>query len=720
MAVIQKIRNKYGKLAGGLIALSLVGFILMDAASSRFSNFFGSDNSIAKVNGSKIEARDFSARVKEYESIYATFGRGKNIDENTRAEINNQAVENMVYEKVVEGQCEKLGLETTKEEEKDIIYGSYPDAMVQQYPIFTDPETNTFNPQRVKAFEQQANKVDPSGKMLEDWMHIKSYVVRNNTFTKFTRAITATTYVPKFVIQNSIKEQEQKASIRFVKVPYISIADNEVKVTDEEINAYMQAHPGRFMVPDNVRGMEYVSFDVIPSADDSAKVLDMINKAKTDLAAASDKEAENVVNRNSDERYVEGYANKRTIGSTYADSILSQPVGTVYGPYMENSSYKIVKVLDKQQLPDTIKGNIILMAVSAQGKEIAPDSIIKKRMDSVVAAAQMPGADFKALAEKYSDDKYTKTDGKFTYSLEQKAGLPKHYSDFIFNGKPGDKKVIRDSTESFVGYFYAEIQEVHGVQTAAKLAVISKELLASEATQTAAYAKANEFAGKNTNAAAFDETAKKDGYNKKIAEGIKANDFTIGGVGPAREMVRWLYEAKIGDVSQVFTLDNRYIVAKMTSKQDKGLVKLDEALRPRIEAIVKQDKKYKLIAEKYKSAGNIEALAQSSNAQVQQADSFSLASGYVPNLGYEPKVLGFTFSKSCQDNAVSPGIQGGDGVFFISRISMWNTPLEEAVVAMIANNQRAQMEKQQQNNINQQLRQALIEHADVKYNPKNM
>lgn len=720
MAVIQKIRNKYGKVAGGLIALSLVGFILMDAATGRFGDMLGRDSSIAKVNGKKIEVHDFSQRVKEYEAIYATFGRGKAIDENTRAEINTQAVENMVFEKVVEEQCEKLGLQTTKEEEKDIIYGSYPDPMVQQYPIFTDPETNGFNPQRVKAFEQQASKVDPSGKMMEDWTHIKTYVVRNNTYTKFNRAVAASIYVPKFVVQTTIKEQENKASIRYVKVPYISVADNEVKVTDEEINAYMQAHPGRFMVTDAIRGMEYVSFDVIPSADDSAKVLETINKAKTDLAAATEKEAENIVNRNSDERYIDAYMNKRIFGSRFADSIISLPVGAVYGPYMENNSFRLVKVLDKKDFADSVKGNIILMAVSAQGKEIAPDSLVKKKMDSIATAAQMPGADFKALAQKYSDDKYTKTDGKFTYSLDQKATLPKQYAEFIFNGKPGDKKIIRDSTESFVGYFYAEIEEVHGVQPAVKLAMISKELAPSEATQTAAYAKANEFAGKNTTAQAFDAAAKKDGYNKKVADGIKASDFSIGGVGPARELVRWLYEAKIGDVSAVFTLDNRYIVTKMTSKQDKGLVKLDEVLRPRVEAIVKQDKKYKLIAAKYKSLGNLDAIAQSSNTHVQEADSFSLASGYVPNLGFEPKVLGYTFTSTLQNNTLSPGIQGGDGVFFITRIAAWSTPLDPGVVAMMANNQRGQMEKQQQNNVNQQLRGALISHADVKYNPKNM
>ncbi|MBS1690531.1 MAG: SurA N-terminal domain-containing protein, partial [Bacteroidetes bacterium] len=144
MAVIQKIRNKYGKIAGGIIALALVGFILMDAASGRFGDLFGADKSVAKVDGEKIDQKDFSLRVKEYETLYGIFSKGKTIDDNTRAELSGQALQNMVFEKVVEKQCEKLGIETSKEEEKEVIYGAYPDPLVQQYPVFINPETGRF------------------------------------------------------------------------------------------------------------------------------------------------------------------------------------------------------------------------------------------------------------------------------------------------------------------------------------------------------------------------------------------------------------------------------------------------------------------------------------------------------------------------------------------------------------------------------------------------
>jgi hypothetical protein len=719
MAVIQKIRNKYGKIAGGLIALSLVGFILMDAERGSFGDFFGHDSSIAKVNGKKIDYKDFTERTKEYESLYTTY-KSKNIDDNTRAELNTQALDNMIYEDVVSAQCEKLGLQTTKEEEKEIIYGNYPDMIVQQFPYFADQDTKQFNPQYIKAFEEQADKLDPSGKILQDWFNIKNYVVRNNTISKFSQAIMASAYTPKFVLDRIIKDENEKASIRYVKVPYISVADNEVKVTDEDITNYMKQHPGMFKISETMRSIQYVSFDVVPSHDDTAKVMDMLTKAKTDLIKADPKDVESVVNRNSDEKYNSAFVNSRSANNPFIDSILKLPVGSVYGPYFDKGSYKITRVVEKKDLPDSATGNVIMLAVSAQGKEIMPDSVAKLKLDSVQNALKA-GVDFKTLAQKYSMDKYTNKDGKFTYSLEQKDILPKDYAKFLFEtGKPGDKKIIRDSSEDLVAYFYVELNTQTSPKPAAVLGTVSRELAPGEATQNAAYSMANNFAGKNATAAAFDEAAKKEGLNVKNADGVKPGDFAVGGIGPNRELVRWMYEAKLNDVSGVFPLENKYVVAKLSNILEKGPMQITESMRPRLEATVKQQKKYELIASKYKGSANLDAIANASNGHVQEADSFSLGTPYIPNLGFEPKVQGYTFFSGLKPNMVSPGIRGGDGVLFISPITTWSIPVDQGTLNLQYSAMRDRQDGQNRNAIGQELREAIKQTANIKYNPKNM
>ena len=132
MAVIQKIRTKYAKLAGFVIVLALVGFILMDASSGSFGDMLGRDASVAKVNGEKIDQLEFSKRVKDYELLYSYSSKGRPIDEVTRAQINDQSLRELINDILVKGETEELGLQTTKEEEKDLIYGASPDPIVQQ------------------------------------------------------------------------------------------------------------------------------------------------------------------------------------------------------------------------------------------------------------------------------------------------------------------------------------------------------------------------------------------------------------------------------------------------------------------------------------------------------------------------------------------------------------------------------------------------------------
>ncbi len=136
MSVIQTIRNKYGKIAGAVIAIALIGFIISDARNGSFGSFFGGhDNNVMKINGTNIDPKEFQTRLKEYETLYIMFNKGKALDDATRAQMNEQLVQTMVYETAVGEQCDKLGIQTTEEEKKELIYGMNADPMVRQFQI---------------------------------------------------------------------------------------------------------------------------------------------------------------------------------------------------------------------------------------------------------------------------------------------------------------------------------------------------------------------------------------------------------------------------------------------------------------------------------------------------------------------------------------------------------------------------------------------------------
>ena len=707
MSVIQKIRNKYGKLAGFVIAFALVGFILMDAASGRFGDLFGKDSSVAKVNGEKIDAKDYGQRIKDYEIVYTILQKGKaNITDELRAQLREQALKDLIYEKIVFAECDKLGIVSTKKEEEEIIYSSNADQFIQTYPVFTNPETGMFDPGRIKSFEQQVDQIDKTGKAREEWEALKSFVIRNHRTQKYNSLFTNVVYVPKFMLEAQKKEQKVMASIRYVKIPTASINDNEVKVTDEDITAYMKKHEAQYTNEEEVRTIDYVSFDVQPTKDDTSKVLDKLTQIKAEFASSND--AESFVNRNSDEPFSDKFFTKKTFMSQYSDSIMNLPTGSVFGPYFENNNYKLVKVMEKRSLPDSVKAQHILIGVG----KTRDDSGAKKMIDSIKLAIEH-GANFDTVAVKMSEDNGSKTKGGdlgyFTYGM-----MVPEFNDACFLGSTGEMKIVKTQ----FGYHLIKINDQKNFQPASKLGIVTKALFASDNTENGVYAKAIEFSGKYGNDKGFDEAVKKQNLNKRMAENVKVSDYLIPGIGPSREIIKWMYDAKVGDVSQVITLDKRYLIAKLTDIQTKGLKKLTAANRPQLEAIVKNEKKAEMIAAKYKSVASLESVAQASGQQVQSADSLNMGKGFIAGIGFEPKLEGYTFYKGFNPNTVSPAIKGNSNVYFImvtNRVDLATTPTD-----MPDQQRKMVLEMQSKNFLSQSLQENIRKTASIKYNAANI
>jgi peptidyl-prolyl cis-trans isomerase D len=713
MAVIQKIRDKYAKLAGFVIALALVGFLLMDAGDNLRKIFTGGDY-IAKVNGDKIEPREYAERIEEYQSLYELMGN--KMDDNTRAQIHDQVLKEMIYEKVIASEMEDLGLTITKEEEKEMISGPNPDPLVMQFPLFRNQETGQFDPNYLRAFEKKELPSSPEAqKALEQWEMMKNYIRRTHLVQKYNSLFGAAAYSPKFIMDRQAKDQGYLASIRFVKIPLSAVNDNEVKITDADLKSYMEKHPAQYRIEDPTRSIEYVSFDVAPSPQDTARSLTALSQLKNEFSTTSD--VESFVNRNSDEQYTSAYVTKKSFMSAYADSILKQPAGTVFGPYFENNSYKLTKVEAKTTLPDSVKLRHILIKSKDRGNDVVVDSIAKRRIDSIEVAIKS-GADFKQMVDKYSDDPGSKaTAGEYTFTLQQRPQLSKEFADFVFDGKTGEKKVVKVENDNYSGYHYIEVLEQKDIQPAAKLATVTKSLFPSEETNQAAYAKANEFAGRNSNAKGFDEAVKKQNLTKLQAQNVKVNDFVMPGLGSSREIIRWMYEAKVGDVSPVFTMEGRYVIAKLTGIQEEGLMQLDESNRPAIEAVVRARKKADIIANKYKDMTSIDAVAQASAQPIQNVDSFNASSSFIPNLGFEPKVVGYSFYDGFKPNATSPAIKGQDGVFFISlKLRQQNA----ANIDPMALQQQQMQQMQMKNSISGMMQETVRKNADIKYSAKNL
>ena len=734
MSVIQTIRNRYGKIAGAVIAVALVGFIVSDARNGSFGNFLGGhDSNVMKVNGVKIDPKQYQERLKEYETLSVMYNGGRPMDEAAKAQMDENVVQNMVYETAIEEQCDKLGLSTTEDQKKEIIYGANANQMIQQFslegnPIFLNRDTHQFDPSIIKEFEkelndpQQRERLDPTGKFAEQWETVKNYVLRMDRINKYNALFVYGIYDPMFIAKHTAEEQGATAAIKYVKIPFTSVADNDVKVSDEDINGYIQKHPGMFTTSQPTRSIEYVSFDINPSSADTARVMQSLAEIKNDFTTTKDNKS--FVNSKSDEAnsYTEAYLNKKTFLSRYADTIMQAPVGSVYGPYFENGSYKLTKIVDKKTLPDSVKSKHILVITKAQGKDVATDSAAKMKIDSAITALK-GGAKFDSIVQVYGVDDGTKAKGgEITLTLIQRASYPKEFGDFVFEGKKGETKLVKVSNDNFSGYYYIEIEDQSDVAPAIQMATVAKNLAPSDSTVNAIYGLANEFAGKNNTMELFETAVKKQNLDKRIGDNVKINDFTIPGVGSSREVIRWIYDKdrKIGDISSVFQIgEQRYVVAMLISIQAKGLQTVTPANKPMIEQKVREEKKAELIAKKY--SGSLEAIASASGQQVQQADTVKLNGSYIPNLGFEPKVLGYTFNPAFQTNTVSPAITGTGGVYFISvsNRTMEPMPTDQNLLFQILGQLRRNQEMQIMNTTIQALQQTIDSKADVTYYANN-
>ncbi len=665
MAVIQKIRDKYAKLAGGVIVVALVGFILMDYGKSGRSQ----STTIGKINGEKIDATEYDAAIQQREAEIKRQNPTTTIDDNTQAQLRDQVWNQMVNDKLMADVNDKLGITVTKAELNDMITGPNPDPSVRQ--AFTNPQTGVFNPQEASAQIQQIKR-DP--KMKDQWAAFEADLVKRRYASKFNALVSGSVYIPKFILDDQYNSRNTIAKISYVKLPYTLVNDNQVKVTDDEIRKYMEAHKAMFQIKEPSRGIEYVSFPIVPSKEDSVAAFADLEKIKAEFATSTDDTA--FVNRNSQSPIPIGYYTKQQLqGIPNVDELMNAPINSIVGPFYDGSNFMLAKIEDRKSFPDSVKCRHILVSTqpTQQGAPAMSDSAAKAKIDSVVAMVK-GGVSFDTLAARYSDDPGSKDKGgEYEFTLAQKSSLAKEFGDFIFEGHAGESKVVKTD----FGYHYIEILKQGAPSSSTKIAFVSRELNVSDNANNALYTKANQFATQATNGAAFDKMAKANGYNPTPADGLNENSYVINGLGAGRDLVKWVYDKdrKAGDVSPVYTINSQYVVAKLTSIMDAGLAPINAQTRPILENYVKKEKKAKILMDRTKGKASLEAIAQSEGQQIGTADSINFLRGFIPGVGNELKVTGYSFFKAFKENTVSPAIPGQEGVYYITLLGRAAMPV---------------------------------------------
>ena len=660
MSIIQTIRERGAVIVIAIIALSLIGFILMDSRSGTGKLFGGGNTTtIGSVNGDKIELSDFNDKVKEMEQQYQNSGSAPT------DQIRQSTWDQMVAEKIVTEQFNDLGIAFTPKEMSSIMFSDEAPQQLKQ--AFTNKETGQYDIAQAQQWWAQTKKT----KNEEQRKAINSQVIEpmrlNSLYTKYTSMISASIYIPKWLSKVQDEQKNNFANISYVAVPYSLISDSTVKVTDDDIESYISKNKLKFKQEAGLM-ISYVTFSAAANSKDSLTIKQSLEDLKPQVKA--DSNVSTFLARNSSAlTYFDGYTPKSKLQMPFKDSIISLQDGGVFGPYLDAKNYVIAKKVSTKILPDSIKCRHILIGTSDRqtGQATMPDSVAHRLADSIAIDIK-GGANFDSLEAKFSSDSTAHKDkGVMTFDLTtiQGDGFAKEFGDFLLNEKGETKKVVKTQ----FGWHYIEILDKKNLEPSYKIAYMAKEIAPSDETINNANAAANKLSGQARDKQAFDKYVAQNGLKEvSVPNAIKENDFQLGGLQDARQIVKWAFDEKTdeGDVSEPFSIKDDFIVAVVDRKIKEGTPDVKIA-RPMVESTIRNLKKADEIKKKLNNPSSLEAAAKVYNQQVLTTGSDSTLTfdaQLINGVGNEPKVAGAAFDKAYQSK-VSPPVAGNTGVFVI-------------------------------------------------------
>ena len=659
MSIIQTIRDRGAVIVIIVIALSLIGFILMDSRSGTGQLFGGvNTTTIGTVNGVKMDYDEFNTKVKQMEQQYPNSGADQ------RNQVMQNVWEQMVAEKIVSEQFEDLGLTFTAKEMSSIMFSD--DAPPQLKQAFTNKETGQYDIEQAKQWWAQTKRSKNEEQRDAIVQQVVDPMRLNSLYTKYTSLIAGSLYNPTWMQTEKAKESDNIASLSFVSIPYSTISDSTIQVTDADIKNYIEKNENQYK-QEAGRIISYVAFNANANSQDSNRIRQSLEAIKADFAADSGNVKAFLGKNSSTMSFFDAYISGTTLQIPDKDSVISLAKGEVYGPYIDQNNFVLAKKIDTKLLPDSIKCRHILIGTNdpQTGQPLIPDSTAHQLADSIATAIRA-GANFDSLEAKYSSDKVAHNDnGVMTFDLGtiQSENFAKEFADFLLNEEGKTKDVVKTQ----FGWHYIELLEKKGFQPAYKIAYMARELAPSDETINSASAEATKLSGQARNKAAFDKYITANGLNKvSFPSAVKENDYQVGGLQDARQVVRWAFEAKEGDVSEPLLLNNQFVVAAVEKVVKEGIPDVETA-RPLVESLVRNEKKVTEIKKKLNNAASLEAAAQAYNLQVQNTgedSTLSFRAQIISGIGNEPKVVGAAFNKDYQTK-VSPPIAGNTGVYLI-------------------------------------------------------
>lgn len=667
MTALGKIRSK-GILLIIIIGLGLFAFIAEEAFRS--CNGIKGQNSqqIGEVLGEKIYVQDFQKLLDEYQDAMKLTMRTDNLSEDQLNQLKDQVWQQLVSERVMTEDCKKLGLTVTEDELQNVLNDGT-NQLLTQTP-FVNQQTGRFDVSILKQFIDAYRKAEASNnsQQLDQmrpaynyWLFVEKNLRTQLLAQKYQSLLANCVLSNKVEAKMAFNEENEEAQIQLASIAYNTIKDADIKVTDEELKAKYEELKPAFRQQQETRDVKMVDVQVKASATDRAQLQKDMAGYQKQLAAAAD--PTQVVSKSGSMIQYIGLPVSGKAFQQYPDiasKIDSMAVGTT--GVVENTkdnTYNIVRILSRTELPDSVE----FRQIQVGGKTLEAARASADSIQKALAA----GGDFQAIAKRYGQDSTTTW---FTGAMYEQASTMSQdnraYIEALLNGAVGSTQNV----ELTQGNVVIQVLNRKAMKSKAVAAVIKKEIRFSDNTYSTAYNRFSQFVTQSqTSLADLQKHATKFGYTVQDLNDFATSSHTVGNVGGSgiRDAIKWIFEAKEGQVSQLFEAgkeNDHLLVLCMTKIHPQGYRPWDDAqVKEILKREVIRDKKAEMIMAKLKGVNSI-AAAQAKGAKVSTVNQITFAApAFIQATGAAEPALSGAVAATAQGKFCSAPVKGNAGVY---------------------------------------------------------
>jgi peptidyl-prolyl cis-trans isomerase D len=652
MAVLDKIRSK-GVLLVVAVGFALLAFIIGDFLNSGSSYFNKSRETVGEIAGEDINIKEFTAAIEQMTEVYKIETGKTDLNEEMTAQIRAQVWETMVSDKILNDEAKKIGLAVSADELSDRLIGNNPHQLILQRRAFAG-DNGQFSRPRLVQFLNSLEETPTSEEMRQQIAQARSYwlfwektVKTSMLQEKYTALISKTVTVNSLEAKMAFQDKKESVDVAYVLKPYYTLSDSAVKVTDSELKDRYNQQKEKFKQEANC-GINYISFSINPLKEDFADAEKWMNKLSAEFKTTTD--VVGLVNSNSDVMYDGRNYSRKTVPANLQAFAFGGQTGDVIGPLFVNNTYTMARIMQAGIMQsDSVKLRHIFLAKNDEAKA-----------DSLVAAIR-GGADFAALAQKYSAVKQTAAKGgEIGWLQEGVAGIDKELTTTAFTKSANEVFTLKNAQ----GTQILQVMEKTAPRSKVKLAILERKVVPSSKSYSKIYNEAKQFAAQDLNLESFEKSAKEKGFVVRPALDIFKTADKIADIKQSRQIVKWAFNAKVGKVSDVFDCGSQFVVAIVKELNKKGYRPF-EKVSDQLKAEIIKDKKAELIIADLKAqlakVNSLEALAGVLHDSVKVSPSVNFASFQFGVFGPEPTVIGKV--SVAPINKVSSPVKGNAGVF---------------------------------------------------------